>query len=46
MIDAQMHVFLNEVLTGGRRGAQRPVGPRSARQIVLDVRRRRRAEAR
>jgi len=46
MIDAQMHVFLNEVLTGGRRGAQRPVGPRSARRIVLDVRRRRRAEAR
>ena len=46
MIDAQMHVFLIEVVAGGRRGARPPVGPRSARQIVLDVRRRRRAEAR
>lgn len=46
MIDAQMHVFLNDVADGGRRGAMRPVGPRSARRIVLDVRRRRRAESR
>ena len=46
MIDAQMHVFLSETVGGGRRGAARPVGPRSARQIVLDVRRRRRAESR
>ena len=43
MIDAQMHVYLNEVLAGGRRGSARPVGPRSARQVILDVRRRRRA---
>ena len=46
MIDSQMYVFLNETLAGGRLGAERPVGPRSARRIVLDVRRRRRAESR
>ena len=39
-----MHAYLTEVLVGGRRGAARPVGPRSARQVILDVRQRRRAD--
>ena len=42
MIDSQMHVYLTEVLAGGRQGLTRPVGPRSSRQVILDVRRRRR----